>query len=227
MTTSSYLLRTCPRSCSWPRSRYSAPCRRGPPCPCPSRCRRRIVPCATPCNPSRPSVDPSRRPLPLSIPTNQSNNQSVSQSICRQQTTHEINKHIEPPYSRVKIFAAPTARISRGSSSCRSISPPAPDLSSKPAACRCCCRSTGQTDGRTRDRLLTGARLVRKHAQHTLITYREGFKNLSLCIRKITLNLDQYTQNTYTKHSGFPCEFIPKWYTQIGSTVLAKLTAQL
>jgi len=25
----------------------------------------------------------------------------------------------------------------------------APDLSSKPAGCRCCCRSTGQTDGRT------------------------------------------------------------------------------
>ena len=28
----------------------------------------------------------------------------------------------------------------------------APELSSKPAARRCCCRSTGQTDGRTLDR---------------------------------------------------------------------------
>jgi len=26
---------------------------------------------------------------------------------------------------------------------------PAPDLSNKPAGCRCCCRSTGLTDGRT------------------------------------------------------------------------------
>ena len=54
------------------------------------------------------------------------------------------NKHVEPPSSRTKIYAA---RMSRGSSNIRC--PPAPDLSSKPAGRRCCCRSTGQTDGRT------------------------------------------------------------------------------
>jgi len=36
----------------------------------------------------------------------------------------------------------------------RSISPACGALSSKPAAHRCCCRSTGQTDGRTLDRLI-------------------------------------------------------------------------
>ena len=39
---------------------------------------------------------------------------------------------------------------------------PAPDLSSKPAGCRCCCRSTGQTDGHSivydTYRILRGAR---------------------------------------------------------------------
>jgi len=33
--------------------------------------------------------------------------------------------------------------------------PPAPDLSSKPAGRRRCCRSTGQTDGRTLNRFMT------------------------------------------------------------------------
>ena len=73
MTTSSWtpflllLLRTCPRSCSWPRSRCSVPRPLDPPCPCLSRSRRRTAPCATRCNPSRPSDDPSRRPSPLSV----------------------------------------------------------------------------------------------------------------------------------------------------------------
>ena len=56
------------------------------------------------------------------------------------------------PYSRTKIYVA---RMSRDSSIDRYYLLPVPDLSSKPADRRCCCRSTGQTDGRTLDRLMT------------------------------------------------------------------------
>ena len=46
----------------------------------------------------------------------------------------KANKYVGAPYSRTKIYAA-------------RMSLPAPDLSSKPAGRRCCCRSMGQTDG--------------------------------------------------------------------------------
>ena len=59
-------------------------------------------------------------------------------------------------------YAAPTEPFDR------------PGLSNKPAACRCCCRSTGQTDGRTCDRYIAvgccmfaheGVQAVVRHVQ--------------------------------------------------------------
>jgi len=62
------------------------------------------------------------------------------------------NKYFGPPYSETKIYAA---RMSLGSSSCRSISAAGPNLNGKPAGHRCCCQSTVQTDGQTLDRFMT------------------------------------------------------------------------
>jgi len=62
--------------------------------------------------------------------------------------SYKNNKYVGPPYSRTKIYAARmyvARQQQRGE--------PAPDLGSKSAGRRCCCRSTGQThrqtDGRT------------------------------------------------------------------------------
>jgi len=46
-------------------------------------------------------------------------------------------------------FAAEHRRLQHGARSYRSISTARMALSSKPAGRRCCCRSMGQTDGRT------------------------------------------------------------------------------
>jgi len=49
-------------------------------------------------------------------------------------------------------FPAKRRRLQHGARSYLSMSPASMELSSKPAGSRCCCRSTGQTDGRTLDR---------------------------------------------------------------------------
>jgi len=64
-------------------------------------------------------------------------------------TTTLNTLHVAPPYSRPACRAAAAA--------VDQYLLPAPDLSSKPAGRRCCCRSTGQTGGRAPHRYIDRA----------------------------------------------------------------------
>ena len=82
--------------------------------------------------------------------------------------SYKNNKYVGPPYSRTKIYAARmyvARQQQRGE--------PAPDLGSKSAGRRYCCRSTGQThrqtDGRT-DGRTDGVTNRRKDAHVTMLT---------------------------------------------------------
>ena len=50
---------------------------------------------------------------------------------------------------RLSTWHCPHLLLSAGAGSRQSVSPVHTALSSKPATCRCCCRSMGQTDGQT------------------------------------------------------------------------------
>jgi len=60
---------------------------------------------------------------------------------------------VEPPHSAVNMtlpaFSAGHRHLQHGACTYRPVSPARRALSSKPAGRRCCCRSTGQTGGRT------------------------------------------------------------------------------
>ena len=84
---------------------------------------------------------------------------------------------VQPPPAAVKVslpaFAA--ERQQHGTRSCRSISPACWAPSSKPTARCCCCRSTGQTDGRTCGRYIDPARhTTRQHIVVLVFTVRGG-----------------------------------------------------
>ena len=74
------------------------------------------------------------------------------------------NNYAGPPCSRTKIYAA---RMSRGSSSYRSISA----ARTRPQQqTRCCCRSTGQTDGRTLGPFYDAYRMLRGSRNNLTLT---------------------------------------------------------
>jgi len=83
---------------------------------------------------------------------------SVSENISLSVSSDTLRVCVQPHHSAVNttLPAFATERrattpllLGAGAGRCRSISPVRMALSSKPTARRCCCRSTGQTDGRT------------------------------------------------------------------------------
>ena len=108
------------------------------------------------------------------------------------------NKHTGPPYSRTEIYEV---RKSRSSSSYRSISAePAPDLSSKPASCRCCCLSTGQTNGRTDIRPFYNASCI-LYGPHT---YTRRHQIIKYIMTNLTSHTFTYHHHEYRNPGGSP-----------------------
>ena len=58
---------------------------------------------------------------------------------------------------------------------------PAPDLSSKPAGRRCCCRATGQTDGRTEGRTLDRFMRLTSYYQDRIVHTHTHTRLTALC----------------------------------------------
>ena len=78
---------------------------------------------------------------------------------------------------------------------------PAPDLSSKPAVRRCCCRSTEQTDGRTDGNIEIKRQRIRRKDEHVarddLLTGRLRSRNKYPTVRARTNRF----KNSYTSYA--------------------------
>jgi len=72
-----------------------------------------------------------------------------------------LNKYVLSLLRRLLTWRYPHRPLHHGARSCRSICPTHRALSSKPAGRRCCCRSMGQTDGRTDRCIDPGAHTMR------------------------------------------------------------------
>jgi len=130
---------------------------------------------------------------------------------------YSFNTYVGPPYSWTKIYAV---RVLRGSSSCRSIFLlRARARRQQQTRCRCCCRSMGQTDGRTDTRLLYDAyrmlhRPRNKHCRaHEIV--RAGFFHRTLIgiTFKHRMNNCDLPVSRMTNYNSYKCLNCGKYFS--------------
>ena len=113
------------------------------------------------------------------------------QQVCVQPRPWAVNVTL-PTYAAERPAAAPLL-LGAGFRCCRSIFPARTALSSKPVARRCCCRSMGQTDGRTLDRFVDPA--VRSMRAVSLNNYKSTANQSENASAQSHLRTHRWTDN--------------------------------